>query len=81
MAELLLFENQHRIKDLSFTEVPSVIAKLLHQLIKAESFWKEFKEIFNIQNEIPIRDDILQNFRNEIPQFIAESFFDLSEEL
>lgn len=79
--ELLFYENKNKFKDLSFTEVPTIIADLLHKLINSDSFWKEFKEIFNIQNEIAIRDDMIESLKNELPQFIAEHFFDFSEEI
>ncbi len=79
--ELLFYENKNKFKDLSFTEVPTIIADLLHKLINSDSFWKEFKEIFNIQNEIEIRDDMIESLKNELPQFIAEHFFDISEEI
>lgn len=81
LSELLLLENEKKFKNLSFIDVPWNIAKRLYELINSESFWREFKEILNIQNEISIRDDMIKSFREEIPQFIAESFFDLSEEL
>lgn len=81
IAELLFFENKSKFKDLSFTDVPSNIVNLLYQLINADNFRKEFKGIFNVQNEIPVRDDMIINFKNEIVQFIAEIFFDISEEL
>lgn len=79
--ELLFYENKNKFKDLSFTEVPTIIADLLHKLINSDSFWKEFKEIFNIQNEIAVRDDMIESLKNELPQFIAEHFFDISEEI
>lgn len=81
IAELLFFENKKKFKDLSFTAVPSNVANYLSQLLDSDNFRKEFKEIFNMQNEISVRDDMIINFRNEIKQFIAESFFDISEEL
>lgn len=79
--ELLFYENKNKFKDLSFTDVPTTIVDLLHKLITSEGFWKEFKEIFNIQNEIAIREDMIELFKNEITQFIAEHFFDISEEI
>jgi hypothetical protein len=79
--ELLFYENKNKFKDLSFTDVPMTIVDLLHKLLTSEGFWKEFKEIFNIQNEIAIREDMIESFKNEIAQFIAEHFFDISEEI
>lgn len=79
--ELLFYENKNKFKDLSFTDVLTTIVDLLHKLLTSEVFWKEFKEIFNIQNEIAIREDMIESFKNEIPQFIAEHFFDISEEI
>lgn len=81
VAEILFFENQKKLKEFSHVNSPKEIAKTLDKLLHSEGFWKEFKEIYNVQNEISIRDDILWDFKDTLPQLIAEGFFDISGEL
>jgi hypothetical protein len=81
ICELLFYENQKKFKQYSFTDTPSVIVIGLYEIINSEKFRKEFTEIFNIHNDTPIRDDMILSLKHELPQFLAETFFDLSEDL
>ena len=79
ILELLMYENAKKIKQYNFNGSPQLIVDGLYNLINEEKFWKEFKEIYNMQNETPIREDIISDFRASLPQFFAEYFFDLRE--
>jgi len=81
IVELLLYENQKKFKEYDFSDTHTNIIKYLYKLINADSFWKEFKHIFDIQNEISLREDVLDDFRDWMSQLIAEDLFDLSEDL
>jgi len=60
----LLYENQKKFKEYDFSDTHTNIIKYLYKLINADSFWKEFKHIFDIQNEISLREDVLDDFRD-----------------
>jgi hypothetical protein len=82
IADLLLFEHQKRFKELGdFNQDAEQIVKALNELLHSEKFRAEFKEIFNLHNEIPLHTEVLNEFKKELPQYIAEAFFDLCEEL
>ena len=81
VALLLWFENQKKFDDLDFSGDWPEIIRALHECIESNKFWKEFLNIANLSAETPISDIEINKFRSEIPQTLAEEFFDLSEEL
>jgi len=81
IALLLSFENQNKFDDLDFSWDWPEIVRALHECIESDKFWKEFLNIVNLSAETPISDNEISKFRSEISQYLAEEFFDLSEEL
>jgi hypothetical protein len=81
ILELLSYENQKSFTWYDFSDVPSSIVESFYTLRSQDVFWKSFKKIFDIQNEIEISDEIIAKMRHELPQVLAEAFFDISHEL
>lgn len=79
IADLLLFEHQNTINDYGdFDNDAKLMAKVLKLILKNEDFWKEFVELFSQQTRTDLPDYVLKEFKNELPQHLAEMFFDLS---
>lgn len=81
VANLLWFEHQKQFKDLDFSDDWPEIINELHECIESDKFWKEFLKIINLSYETPLSNEELNKFRWDIVQYLAEEFFDLSEEL
>ena len=81
IASLLLYENQEQFPDLDFSEDPKFIVKWLYRLLSSSRFWKEFETMYNMDRTVPVSDELLGEFKEELPQYLTESFFDLGEKL
>ena len=81
IANLLLYENLKQFDDLDFSDDPKFITKWLYRVINSDKFWKEFEVMYNMNNTIPLSASLLKEFRSELPQFLAEAFFDIWEEV
>gem|GEM_PF-2172558 len=55
--------------------------KSFYTLRSQDAFRKSFKKVFDTQNEIEISEEILNKMKDELPQMLAEAFFDISDEL
>ena len=81
IALLLSYEQQKKFDDLDFSNDWPEIVKSFYKIIESDKFWKEFVNIINLSAEVPISPSELNTFKSEVPQYLAEEFFDLSEEL
>ena len=80
--DLLLLENCKVFEgELDFKRDITIIAKGYKEIIDSESFWKEFEKIYNLNNEIQITKEQLTTLRNELPQYMVEAVFDISEDI
>lgn len=48
-------------------------------LLSSEVFWKEFIQIYNLNNDVPIKKWYIEKYRWELEQKLAEDFFDIAE--
>lgn len=81
ILELLAYENQEFFDWYDFSESPARIVECFHTLRSHDTFWKSFKKIFDMQNEVELSPSLVGQIKHELPQVLAEAFFDISDEL
>lgn len=81
IANLMLFEEYEQLSwDMSFELDYDEFIENLKVIFEDKKYWKQFENIYNLHSDIKIREDILNDFINWLPQFFAEYLFDLCEE-
>lgn len=78
IAWLLLFENRNKIE--SKDTYVDITINGLHECMQSESFWNEFVKILNLYADLHVSNETLEDFKSELPQYIAESLFNEDEQ-
>lgn len=76
---LLVYENNKRFNWLSLPDLRADIIKGFQSIIDDKTFWKQFKKVFDMHNDIPIQDSFVASFSQNLPQTLADAFFEISE--
>lgn len=78
---LLIYENNKRFEGMSLPDLRADIIDGFQTIIEDKSFWKQFKKIFDMHNDIPIQDSLVTSFAENLPQSLADGFFQIGEEM
>ncbi|MEI6479092.1 MAG: hypothetical protein WCO18_02245 [bacterium] len=48
-------------------------------IVDSDKYWKSFEKIYEASNEEDIETEVIDDFRSEVPKFLADAYFEASE--